>query len=244
MRYDELMSKLFGFSIPTYYNWKKEQRPIVDLIEQSFSTQQIESFLELRSFLCKPQLLINEYNNKVLKFIDILGITDKIMGYCGDNGWDEGEKFLNILTYTLKNFDSSLYECKPQYILKSMQRDYDDYKDLYQVNSWNLEEFSSEIEELELNNINFDSLFYNDFKDLVYYAMSYKIKYFHYVLRFYLKYVFFNQKEKVDEIYEKINPIYQNKKNNLYYNNIRNQDEKDYMVILNYELFKELVLTN
>ncbi len=244
MRYDELMSKLFGFSVPTYYNWKKEKRAIIDLIEQSFSTQQIEDFLELGSFLCKPELLINEYNNKVLKFIDLIGISYTIMDSCGNNALEEGEKFLDVLTYTMKNFDSPSCECKTPYILKCMQRYYDDYKDLYNVNSWNLEEYNSEINELNLNNIEFNSLFCNDFKDLVYYAMSYKIKSFDLVLRFYLKYLFFNQKEKVNEIYEKIKPIYQNKKNNLYYDNMWYQDEKDVILIFNYELFKELVLTN
>ena len=79
---------------------------------------------------------------------------------------------------------------------------------------------------------------------LINYAMSYKIKSFDLVLRFYLKYLFFNQKEKVNEIYEKIKPIYQNKKDNLYYDNMWYQDEKDVILIFNYELFKELVLTN
>lgn len=243
MRYDELMSKLFGFSVPTYYNWKKEKRAIIDLIEQSFSTQQIEDFLELGSFLCKPELLINEYNNRVLKFIDIIGITHTIIDMSGSS--EEGEKFLNVLVYTTKNFDFGAHEYKAKNINIYMQRYYDDYKNLYNVNSRDLEDFTSEISELKLDNtIDFIDLFFNDFKELIYFAMRYKIKYFDLVLKFYLKYIYFNEKNKVNEIYERIEPVYQNKKDNLYYNNIYNNKEEDFILIFDYELFKKLVLIN
>jgi len=46
MKTDELMSKLFGFSIPTYYNWKKENRPIIKLINKYLSNEEIIEFLE------------------------------------------------------------------------------------------------------------------------------------------------------------------------------------------------------
>ena len=46
MKTDELMSKLFGFSIPTYYNWKKENRPIIRLINKYFKNEELIEFLE------------------------------------------------------------------------------------------------------------------------------------------------------------------------------------------------------
>jgi hypothetical protein len=252
MRYDELMSKLFGFSVPTYYNWKKENRPIINLIEQSFSVQQIENFLEFGNFLCRPELLINECNNKILKFIDMIGIaTNTLRDLYGHYDVEDAEKFLDVLVYTTKNYEVGLDSYKPRYIKKYMQRYYDEYKDLYDVSSRDLQEYNCVIDDLEFdNNINFDSLMDNDFKNLVYYAMNYKIKYFDLVLIFYLKYVYFNQKEKINQIYNKIKPTYQDKRDNVYYNSILYydntffKDEKNITLIFNYELFKELVLSN
>jgi hypothetical protein len=46
MKKDELYSQLFGFSIPTYYNWSREKRPIINLVNKYFNVQQIEEFLK------------------------------------------------------------------------------------------------------------------------------------------------------------------------------------------------------
>ncbi|MCT7575257.1 hypothetical protein N5U00_07940 [Aliarcobacter butzleri] len=47
MRIEFLMSKLFGYSTQTYFNWKKEmdKRPILLLIEKYFSKEELETFL-------------------------------------------------------------------------------------------------------------------------------------------------------------------------------------------------------
>ncbi len=41
-----MIESLFGFASPTYYRWKKEKRPIVELIEKSFSEKELQLFLE------------------------------------------------------------------------------------------------------------------------------------------------------------------------------------------------------
>lgn len=46
MRIEQLMSKLFGFSTQTYFNWKKEQRPILALLAKYISKNELEEFLE------------------------------------------------------------------------------------------------------------------------------------------------------------------------------------------------------
>lgn len=46
MNNNELMSKIFGFSSPTYFRWKKENRPIINLIEKYFSKKDLKEFLE------------------------------------------------------------------------------------------------------------------------------------------------------------------------------------------------------
>lgn len=46
MKKDELYSRLFGFSIPTYYNWSREKRPIIKLINNYFKEEELIEFLE------------------------------------------------------------------------------------------------------------------------------------------------------------------------------------------------------
>ncbi|AXH12005.1 hypothetical protein [Halarcobacter bivalviorum] len=57
MKTDELMSKLFGFSIPTYYNWKKENRPIIKLINKYLENEELIEFLEKDSIFSQELLL-------------------------------------------------------------------------------------------------------------------------------------------------------------------------------------------
>lgn len=59
MKTDELMSKIFGFSIPTYYNWKKENRLIISLIDKYFSKD------ELIEFLYKKEIANQEFFMKI-----------------------------------------------------------------------------------------------------------------------------------------------------------------------------------
>nr|WP_321268456.1 hypothetical protein [uncultured Sulfurimonas sp.] len=48
MKIEILMSKLFGFSTQTYFNWKKEEekRPIITLINRYFDKKELIEFLE------------------------------------------------------------------------------------------------------------------------------------------------------------------------------------------------------
>lgn len=46
MNNNELMSELFGFSSPTYFRWKREKRPIIDLIEKYFLKEDLEEFIK------------------------------------------------------------------------------------------------------------------------------------------------------------------------------------------------------
>ncbi|MDQ1339046.1 MAG: hypothetical protein QG567_195 [Campylobacterota bacterium] len=45
MDFKTLMSKLFGFAAPTYYTWKRQERPIIHLIAKYFSREDLEEFL-------------------------------------------------------------------------------------------------------------------------------------------------------------------------------------------------------
>jgi hypothetical protein len=69
MKLDEVMSKLLGSSIPTYYNWKRENRKIIKLLEKYFSKEDLEEFLEtdkiseLDNLKNLDNMLITEYTN-------------------------------------------------------------------------------------------------------------------------------------------------------------------------------------
>ncbi len=45
MNYNEIMSKLFGFSAPTYFRWKKEKRSIINLIDNYFTKEELIEFI-------------------------------------------------------------------------------------------------------------------------------------------------------------------------------------------------------
>ena len=42
----ETIIKLMGFSRNTYFNWKKEKRPIINLLEKYFTKEDLEEFLK------------------------------------------------------------------------------------------------------------------------------------------------------------------------------------------------------
>ena len=49
MSHKDLMSKLFDYNATTYYAWKKQNRPIIRLIEKYFRDEEIQEFLETGS---------------------------------------------------------------------------------------------------------------------------------------------------------------------------------------------------
>ena len=48
MSYEKRIVEIFGFSRNTYYVWKREGRPIIELMEKYFSTQDLEEFIQTR----------------------------------------------------------------------------------------------------------------------------------------------------------------------------------------------------
>jgi len=57
----QLLEKLFDFSRPTWNKWKKEERPIVHLIEKYFTNEDLHEFLETKK-VSKMETL-NHYEN-------------------------------------------------------------------------------------------------------------------------------------------------------------------------------------
>jgi len=72
MRIEQLMSKLFGFSTQTYFNWKKEleKRPILSLVEKYITKSEILEYIESGKIerLEKLSILSNvELENELLE---------------------------------------------------------------------------------------------------------------------------------------------------------------------------------
>ena len=248
MKYDELMSKLFGFSIPTYYNWKEENSPLINFINK-FSNVQIEEFLQSGTFLYHPSKLIFEYKKIIMGFINVILIGKKDFEMCPTD--DENEtinKYLDVLIYSINKSEclSPYYTTKN--IINNMQRYYDDYKQLYNVDSFDLASYTDLIDELSIQNIDFSDLIVNDFKSLIFYSIKFNIMNFNIVLKFYLRYLYFNdidKERKINLIYEQTKAVYKNKKTGVIYNediNSVNVKSDNYILIFNYDLFKSLLV--
>lgn len=80
---DKIFGELFSFSSKTIYNWERQKRPIVTLIKQYFSKEELVEFLEtdkINKFeLIKDlsedkikSLIKNEHNKKILEQIEEL----------------------------------------------------------------------------------------------------------------------------------------------------------------------------
>lgn len=66
MTEEQIMVELFEFSSPTYYKWKKhEKRKIFDLLEQYFTKEELEEFLETG----KISALARIENRKIVNYI-------------------------------------------------------------------------------------------------------------------------------------------------------------------------------
>jgi len=52
MKEDEIYTKLFRFSRPTFFKWKKDNVPIMELISKYFTKEDLEEFIE-KGFVSK-----------------------------------------------------------------------------------------------------------------------------------------------------------------------------------------------
>lgn len=79
----EIYMNLFDVSINTYYNWKKENRPIIELLNKYFSKEELIEFLETKRIKKQEFLkglsidemensMKSEYNKRILEQIENL----------------------------------------------------------------------------------------------------------------------------------------------------------------------------
>lgn len=100
--FKNIITELFGFAAPTYYRWKKENRPIVNLLEKYFSDEELNEFLLTNKIERLEQ--INDF--KLLKIESIKLYID----FTQNINEQELELFLSICYQTQKDFkDISQY---------------------------------------------------------------------------------------------------------------------------------------
>lgn len=92
MKKDAIVSKIIGSSVPTYYNWKREQRPIINLLEKYFSKEELEEFLQ---------------NEKINKFEKFNFINNEIL---------EKNRIKYLKSFTSDNPFGSLYQSHSTFI--------------------------------------------------------------------------------------------------------------------------------
>jgi len=95
---------LFDFTEKTLYNWKKEDRPILELIEKYFTDNEIKEFLEKRE-ISKWEFLKHSYdremNENIIAFKNILDdISDELINF-NDKGTLENMSiiFMKIILF-------------------------------------------------------------------------------------------------------------------------------------------------
>lgn len=75
MKFKDIIEELFGFSAPTWYRWKKEDRKIVKLIERYLPDKDLEEFIEKGSIST-----LDSFNqNKNIQDIDILNKVSSLV---------------------------------------------------------------------------------------------------------------------------------------------------------------------
>lgn len=105
MTFKETMAKLFSTSEGTYYKWKKENRPIIKLLEKYLERSEIEEFLETGKIIkFERKEIYDDYFNEMIN--NIIKIIYK---------FDVHHKFLSIILSTESNF-VNLIQFETKYI--------------------------------------------------------------------------------------------------------------------------------
>lgn len=116
MKYDEVISNVLSCSVSGFYKWKKQNRPIIKLLEKYFSKEELEEFLNTGkinkldnlnsysfsssvSFLIKLKLLLNKNDfNGTSRFVSFVAYYIKLK-------IGQGEE-----SFYFKNNDLKIYE--------------------------------------------------------------------------------------------------------------------------------------
>jgi hypothetical protein len=82
MKYEEVIAKLFDIHPKTYYKWRKENRPIIELIDKYFTKEELNEYLEtnriqeLEEFKDFKKLKLSDEYQEFLKFKEFQDYKD------------------------------------------------------------------------------------------------------------------------------------------------------------------------
>lgn len=117
---NDVYSKLFGFNTSTYYRWKEGKRPIIDLIENTFTLNELNDWLENKKIskfeILKEQEAVLQY--AAAQYLNLF-IGQHGTGSIGDIIYkDFMDLYFNVLVYSKDNMaNQSVF--KPFEIQKS-----------------------------------------------------------------------------------------------------------------------------
>ncbi|MDY0402417.1 hypothetical protein [Sulfurovum sp.] len=117
---NDVYSKLFGFNTSTYYRWKEGKRPIIDLIENTFTLNELNDWLENKKIskfeILKEQEVVIQY--AAIKYLNLF-IREHGTGSIGDIIFENFmDLYFNVLVHSKDNMaNQSVF--KPFEIQKS-----------------------------------------------------------------------------------------------------------------------------
>ncbi|BAK72832.1 hypothetical protein [Arcobacter sp. L] len=95
MTFKETMAALFSTAEGTYYKWKKEERPIIKLLDKYFSKEELEEFLSTEK--------INKLENlNSYSFSSSVGFIIKLKLLLNKNDFDGTSRFVSFIAYYIK----------------------------------------------------------------------------------------------------------------------------------------------
>ena len=144
MTFKQTMAKIFDTAEGTYYKWKKENRPIINLLDKYFSVNELNEFLNEKKIsrfeLHKRQKLNRKYVS--YKYINLFLIEISLFTSIDDQ--DFLDFYINVLVYS-KNNIQSISVHKPFTIQKASLL----YMPKYQFEEDFLTKYENEYEEFE-----------------------------------------------------------------------------------------------
>lgn len=187
--------KLMCYSRNTYYVWKREKRPIIELIDKYFQDNEITEFLETgrisRLENNRDQELLNNEASKIYNhFISVLYLKDKSLlrlFLVVINNANETSANLNLNFIDLV-FESEGSKKDKINLLKEFNKT---------VQNNNILFFYS-IKYMFLNNFETISYSSNSYEDLEYYNYSFNITYFQLILEIFYKKKYMNLEEHLE----------------------------------------------
>lgn len=119
--FKNIIEELFGFTAPTYYRWKKENRPIVKMFEKYFKEEELAEFLETGK-ISKFEFQ-NELNSNLLSFsIEIQKKLQNRLKNFDDNSasWDDFDTYISTFVAQAKDVNIKQLQLE---LLKKIEKD-------------------------------------------------------------------------------------------------------------------------